>query len=165
MITQAIHTLDLALWLLGPMAELQAMMCHTPLHRLEAEDWAGALFRMTNGAVGCLSATTAAFPGAAESITLQGTRAAAHLSGGVLTMRPIEGPEQCFGTTAATGGGADPMAFSHAWHQAVIEDFAAAPTSGTEPLASGRSALQVHAVIDAMERAGKSGKAEKATQP
>lgn len=164
MITQAIHTLDLALWLLGPVADVQAMMRKTPLHQLESEDWAGALFSMASGAAGCLMATTAAFPGAAESITLQGTKAAAHLANGVLTVTPMEGPEQTFGATADTGGGADPMAFTHAWHQAVIEDFATAIASGADPLASGRSALRVHAVIDAMERANKSGKTERVSQ-
>jgi predicted dehydrogenase len=165
MITQAIHTLDLALWLLGPMAEVQAMMCRTPLHDLEAEDWAGAVFRMESGAVGTMTATTAAFPGGAESITLQGTKAAAHLASGTLTVTPLEGPAKTYGAQAATGGGADPMGFTHAWHQAIIEDFARSLATGKEPLASGRSALQVHAVIDAMTRASMSGKRESVAVP
>ena len=165
MITQAIHTLDLALWLLGPMAEVQAMMCRTPLHDLEAEDWAGAVFRMESGAVGTMTATTAAFPGSAESITLQGTKAAAHLASGFLTVTPMEGLARTYGAEAATGGGADPMGFTHAWHQAVIEDFAQALVTGNEPLTSGRSALRAHAVIDAMTRASTSLKREKVAQP
>lgn len=59
------------MWMLGPISDIQAVMRKTPLHDLEAEDWAGAVFEMGNGAVGTLMATTAEFPGAAESITIQ----------------------------------------------------------------------------------------------
>ncbi|WP_171128553.1 MULTISPECIES: Gfo/Idh/MocA family protein [unclassified Ruegeria] len=164
MISQAIHTLDLAMWLLGPITNLQAMMRTTPLHDLEAEDWAGTLFEMENGAVGTLMATTADFPGAAETITIQGTRAKAHLGSGVLTVTSLDGTETKTGETASTGGGADPMAFTHAWHQSVIEDFAAAIRSGTPPMATGRSALRTHAVIDAMQSANQSGQITRVTQ-
>ncbi|MGD1885252.1 MAG: Gfo/Idh/MocA family protein [Paracoccaceae bacterium] len=155
MINQAIHTLDLLLWLLGPMSEVQALMTTTDLHEMEAEDWAAALFRMECGAVGSLMATTSAFPGGSESVTMHGTRAVAHLADGVLTLTDLGGRVETFGAEAATGGGADPMAFTHAWHQTVIEDFAAALRSGSDPLATGRSALMAHAVIAAMEEASR----------
>jgi len=160
MLTQAIHTLDLALWLAGPVAQVQALMRTTPVHQLEAEDWAGALLQFESGAVGSLMATTAAFPGQAESIFIQGTKAAATLAEGVLTSRSLDGREDRAGETSATGGGADPMAFTHAWHQTVIEDFAQAVSSGHSPLAPGTEALMSHAVIDAMERASRSGQVE-----
>lgn len=159
MINQAIHTLDLALWLLGPIRTVQAMMRTTPLHQLEAEDWTGAVFEMENGAVGTLMATTAAFPGDAESISIQGSKAAAHLASGVLTLTHLDGRVETFGATASTGGGADPMAFTHEWHQSVIEDFAQALTTNRPPIATGASALMAHCVIDAMERANRSGSA------
>ena len=161
MISQAIHTLDLALWLLGPVSSVQAMMCTTPLHNLEAEDWASALYEMENGACGTLMATTAAYPGDAESITLQGTKAAAHLASGVLTLTTLDGKTETYGASAGTGGGADPMAFTHAWHQSVIEDFANTLRTGAEPIATGRSALMSHAVIDAIQIASKTGAATK----
>ena len=157
MISQAIHTLDLAMWLAGPITSVQALMRRTALHQLEAEDWAGAVFETQSGAIGTLTATTAAFPGAAETITLQGTRAAAHLGSGVLTLTHLDGRVETVGTTASTGGGADPMAFTHAWHQSVIEDFANALRAGRPPMITGREALRTHAVIDAMERASKTG--------
>ncbi len=157
MITQAIHTLDLALWLCGPVAEVQALMHRTPLHTLEAEDWASALLRFRSGAVGNLTATTAAHPGGAESLTIHGTKAAAHLEGGVLRLTYRDGRCEEIGEMAATGGGADPMAFTHDWHQTVIEDFAKAIQTGRPPLAPASEALRVHAVLDAMQRASDSG--------
>ncbi len=165
MITQAIHTLDLALWLLGPVAEVQAMMGRTALHRLEAEDWAGATLRFRSGAFGTLYATTAAYPGGAESLTLHGTRGSAHLAEGVLDLRLMDGRTERIGASAATGGGADPMAFTHAWHQSVLEDFALALCNGHPPAATGREALAVHAVIDAMERSHATGQRIEVTQP
>ncbi|MEM7320923.1 MAG: Gfo/Idh/MocA family oxidoreductase [Pseudomonadota bacterium] len=157
MISQAIHTLDLAMWLLGPVTSVQALMRKTPLHQLEAEDWAGGLLEMENGAVGTLMATTAAFPGDPESITIQGTKAKAHLGSGVLTLSYLDDRTETVGASAATGGGADPMAFTHEWHQSVIEDFAASITRNIPPMATARSALRTHAVIDAMQTASRTG--------
>jgi predicted dehydrogenase len=48
------------------------------------------------------------------------------------------------------GGGADPMAFSPHAHRRLLEEFLAAVREGREPGNSGRSALAVHALIDAM---------------
>lgn len=157
MISQAIHTLDLALWLAGPVTEVQAMMGQTPLHKLEAEDWASAALRFASGAYGSLMATTSAYPGAAESLTLHGTCGSAHLESGVLTLTLRDGSTQTQGASATTGGGADPMGFTHEWHQSVIEDFAQALRDNRPPVATGRQALMSHAVIDAMERSHKTG--------
>ncbi|MEQ6202854.1 Gfo/Idh/MocA family oxidoreductase [Sulfitobacter sp. HNIBRBA2951] len=161
MISQAIHTLDLAMWLLGPITSVQAMMRKTPLHSMEAEDWAGALFEMQNGAIGTMMATTAAYPGGAETITVQGTRASAHLGSGVLTLSRLDGTTEVFGATTSTGGGADPMAFTHAWHQSVIEDFARAIANSTPSPIPAAEALRTHAVIDAMQTASRTAHREK----
>ncbi|MGX9357423.1 Gfo/Idh/MocA family protein [Roseobacteraceae bacterium S113] len=160
MITQAIHTLDLALWLCGPVAQVQAQMRTTPLHQLEAEDLAAGLFTFANGATGLLSATTAAYPGGAETLDIITTTARITLAGDHLIIDHIGGPrEEHMPSEEGTGGGADPMAFTHGWHQSVIEDFVAALGTGPVPI-SGRAALGVHAVIDAMERAAKSSQTE-----
>jgi len=161
MINQAIHTLDLALWLAGPVARVQAQMQTSPLHRMEAEDIATALFGFASGASGVLSATTCAYPGATESIALTTTRAQVHLSGDTLRIDWHDrAPDKLSpGGEAGTGGGADPMAFTHAWHQAVIEDFATAVRDNRPPLAPPAEALHVHAVIQAMEQAARSGAA------
>ena len=132
-------------------------MQRTSLHALEAEDWAGALFELRSGAFGSLLATTVAYPGGAEAITIQGSKGSAHLEAGVLTLRDLDGSVETFGAQGATGGGADPMAFTHEWHQSVIEDFAYALRANRSPLATARSALHAHAVIDAMHSASKSG--------
>jgi predicted dehydrogenase len=55
------------------------------------------------------------------------------------------------------GGGADPMAFSHEPHRRLIEDFVDAVRERREPMVSGRSALAVHALIDAMLDSSRTG--------
>lgn len=159
LITQAIHTLDLALWLLGPFKRVQALLSKTILHRMECEDWAGAIFETRDGCVGSLTATTTAFPGGSETITLNGTEASAHLEAGVLTLHHRSGEIETVGVEASTGGGSDPMAFTHTWHQSVLDGFVAELTGDAPDIscASGRDALMSHAVIDAMERSSQSG--------
>ena len=165
MISQAIHTLDLALWLAGPVAELQALMHKTPMHQLEAEDWAGALLTFQSGAVGTLTASTAAFPGTAESITMHCTKGTAHLASGTLTLTMHNGRHEKVGAPAPTGGGADPMAFTHDWHAAVISNFADSLTHDRPPMTTGREALRAHAVIDAMQTAQTTGHRTKVSTP
>ena len=159
MINQAIHTLDLALWLVGPVKQIQAMMRTSPLHQMEAEDIAAALMQFASGATGVLSASTATYPGETESIAITTTQAQITLAGDHLTIHRHDGQVETMAPddSGGTGGGADPMAFTHAWHQSVIEDFARSALAGSAPLAPGRDVLHVHAVINAMEQAGRTG--------
>jgi len=70
MITQAIHTIDLALSLTGPVTRVQAMTATTPLHQMESEDFAVAGLHFSCGAVGSLVVSTASYPQSPETITL-----------------------------------------------------------------------------------------------
>ncbi|WP_419909585.1 Gfo/Idh/MocA family protein [Hoeflea sp.] len=150
LISQAIHTLDLMLSIAGPVAEVQAVAVTTPFHRMEAEDFVAGGMRFESGAAGALMATTAAYPGEAESITIDCEAASAHLQSGTLTVNWRDGRVETVGEAAGTGGGADPMAFPHDWHRDLIRDFAAAIKSGREPAVTGREALRVHHLIDAL---------------
>jgi UDP-N-acetyl-2-amino-2-deoxyglucuronate dehydrogenase len=158
LITQAIHTLDLMLSLSGPVAEVAAITGTTALHRMECEDFAGAGLRFANGALGALMATTAEYPGFPERIELIGTRATATLAAGVATIHHQDGREEGAGEEQSTGGGADPMAFPHDAHRALLADFLDALDEGREPRASGREALKVHRFIDAILAASQEGR-------
>lgn len=160
LISQAIHTIDLALSLAGPVRTVRAMTATTRFHAMEAEDFAVAGLTFANGAVGSMVASTASFPGGAESITLHFDRASLTLASGQLVTRWRDGRESVEGAAGGTGGGADPMAFTHEWHQGIIEDFAAALTEGRAPLVTGEAALAAHDLIDATIRSAKSGRVE-----
>jgi predicted dehydrogenase len=157
LISQAIHTIDLALALAGEVTEVTAMTATTPLHRMEAEDVAVAGLRFAGGAVGTLTASTASFPGASESIRLHFERASLALADGVLEVAWRDGRRERHGETATTGGGADPMAFTHGWHQAVLEDFVAALRADRAPAIPGAEALAAHRLIDAVMRSAAAG--------
>ncbi|MEO3997031.1 Gfo/Idh/MocA family oxidoreductase [Mesorhizobium sp. CAU 1732] len=150
LINQAIHTLDLLLTYTGPVAEVTAMTATTRLHRMEAEDFATAGVTFGAGAVGAIVATTASYPGSPESIELHFERASTLLRAGTLTVSWRDGRIETFGEVSATGGGADPMAFTHDWHAAAQRDFIEALRDGRPPAVTGEEALKVHALIDAM---------------
>jgi predicted dehydrogenase len=159
LISQAIHTLDLMLSLTGPVASVQAICATTPLHRMEAEDVTAAAMQFANGAVGMLFASTASYPGEAESLQFDFDHAAATLQAGVLTVHWRDGRVETFGGEATgTGGGADPMAFPFDWHQSLIADFAEAIRTDRDPRVTGAMALDVHRLITALEQSSESGR-------
>ncbi len=150
LISQAIHTLDLMLSLTGRVTEVQALAHTTALHDMEAEDYVTAGLRFANGAVGTLTASTANFPGQAESITLHFTKCVASLHSGQLHLQWRDGRTESFGTSTTTGAGADPMAFTHDWHRDIIANFQESVQQNHAPLIPGRQALEVHALIEAI---------------
>jgi len=72
LINQAIHTVDLLLWLFGDVVSVQAKK-KTALHKIEAEDTLFALLEFANGAMGVLQATTSAYPGYPRRLELTGS--------------------------------------------------------------------------------------------
>jgi predicted dehydrogenase len=150
LITQAIHTLDLFLSLIDGVAEVMAYGGTTPLHRMETEDTVAAALRLRGGAFGALSATTANYPGFGESIELIGAKGTARLTGAELNVHFQDGRTESAGELASTGGGADPMAFSHEAHRAVLAEFLDAIEQDRDPVNSGRAGLKVHYLIAAL---------------
>ena len=126
---------------------------------METEDFAGAGLRFANGALGALLATTAAYPGFPERIELIGTSATAVLFAGSLALHHHDGRVERVGEEQATGAGADPMAFPHDAHRALLADFLDALDQDRDPQASGREALRVHRFIDAVLRSSQEGRA------
>jgi len=151
LINQAIHTLDLALLLTGPVSEVSSVSGTTGFHEMEAEDFVVSALRFECGAIGSLFASTACYPGRSESIRLYFEKVTVSLEPNLLSMQWHDGREEKIGAVAQSGGGADPMAFTSAWHQTVLEDFIQSLQVGKAPPITARSALGVHALIDALE--------------
>jgi len=157
LISQAIHTIDLALSLSGPVSSVLAMISTSTFHSMESEDFAVVGIEFTNGAVGSLVASTASFPGKPESITLHFEQASLHLEAGQLHVSLRDGSVETFGEQASTGGGADPMAFTHEWHQDILENFVDALSGKSTSFISGEQAMAAHEFIEATVRSAKSG--------
>lgn len=156
LLTQAIHSLDLVLDLAGPIGGVAAFCRTSPLRQIDTEDVACASVAYVSGAIGVIDATTTAYPGYPERLEFAGTLGSAVIEGENLVVHrhgrdvlKIEG--------APVGDGVDPMAFSHAAHRRLIEDYVDSLAAGREPRASGRSALAVHALIDAMLESSRVG--------
>ena len=150
LITQAIHTLDLLLSLTGLPERVTGLAATSPVHRMEGEDTAAALLHYAGGAIGMVQATTAAYPGFAERVELNGTLGSATLEAGELRALFADGTARTLGTSEASGGGANPMAFDHAAHRAVLQDFIRAVQQSIAPAVIGRSALAVQQVIESI---------------
>ena len=157
LITQAIHTLDLLLSYTGLPRRVAGLASTSPLHTMEGEDCACALLHYANGAMATLQATTAAYPGFPERLELNGTLGSASLEAGVLQAAFMNGQTLSVGGQQGSGGGADPMAFDHAAHRAVLKDFLETIRQGREPAVSGRSALPAQQVIEAIMTSSRSG--------
>ena len=157
LISQAIHTLDLAMSLAGDVHQVSAMTATTGFHKMESEDFVCAGLRFACGAVGQLFASTASFPGRGETITLHHRHGSAHLEAGMVRIDRQDGTSEVIGQAASSGAGADPMAFTSDWHRFVIEDFAEAVRDDRPPLVTGRDALGVHRLIAALELSANSG--------
>jgi len=165
LISQAIHTIDLALSLTGPVSEVVAVGGTTPIHRMESEDYVAAGLRFAGGAMGSLMATTSLYPGAPERIELLCSNATAALSPGGLTVAYHDGRVEETGEIQSSGGGADPMDFPHDAHRALHADFVDAIAAGRPPRVTGRDALTVHHFIDAVMTAARDGTRVRIPQP
>lgn len=161
LLTQAIHTLDLMIFVAGVPVEVSAYAITSPVHRMETEDLVMGAMRFGNGAIGSISATTSAYPGTADSIEVIGTKGTARIEGSQLIARFHDGGEIIVADEAkGSGASADPMAFSHENHRAALSDFLDALETGSDPLVTGREALKVHRLIDALLRSAESGRRE-----
>jgi predicted dehydrogenase len=155
LLTQAVHTLDLLLQLVGPAESVMAMVDNSKVREIDTEDRVNAAVRWKNGATGSIDATTLAFPGYPERIEISGAKGSAVLVLEKLDVRLKNGESITYQGSDAGGSGSDPMAFSHAHHRACLNEFMNAIDESREPSNSGRSALEVQKLIDAMIQSGK----------
>ncbi len=159
LLTQGIHTLDLMLSLTGPVAEVAAFAATGVLHRMETEDLVAGSLRFANGALGTLDATTGAYPGFPERLDFIFERATASLAGTALEVWHHDGRHELLAADGSGGGtGADPMAFPHDYHRALLADFLDALDQGRPPTVGGPEGLAVQRLIEAILAAAASGR-------
>lgn len=155
LMNQAIHGVDLLLWLLGDARNLRARAAALR-HPLEVEDTLVVQFDLANGGFGTLQATTAAFPGSPQRLELHGTAGAVALVGDRIERWEVAAEPPDEGGGADLGGAASPAVADARWHRLVIEDFAEAVASGRAPLVPGREGARSLAFVLAAYRAAAS---------
>lgn len=147
LINQAIHTIDLLIWIMGQPERLWAQM-DTFTHKIEVEDLAAAVLRFKSGAIGVIQGSTAIYPGLPTRLEIHGTKGTIIVEGGTLKRRSIIGEKETISKGSKKGlkSWAKPELVPATNHASLIRDFANAILEGREPLVNGvegRRSLEV----------------------
>jgi predicted dehydrogenase len=157
LVNQGIHTVDLLLWLLGPVARVQAVTARQ-WHEIEGEDTAIALLQFDCGAVGSLEATTVAWPGYPRRVEITGTEGTVVVEGDDVVAADLRRPApELVSGAAASASAATAVVSDAAPHRRMVEDFARAIAEDGEPACSGREGLRSLAVVEAVYAAAACG--------
>jgi predicted dehydrogenase len=150
LINQAIHTVDLLLYLFGDVTRVQARTA-TLLHKIEAEDTAVATLEFASGAVGTLLATTAAYPGYPRRIEITGSEGTVILEHDRIITADFRNPPD---DLAAISTGDSNQSASSATvtdvsgHKAILENFLHAIANNTQPICDGREGRRSLALVE-----------------
>lgn len=165
LINQAVHTVDLMLWMFGDVASVQAAS-KTSLHAIEAEDTLVALLEFANGALGVLQATTSAFPGYPRQLELTGSEGTLIIAQDRLLAADLRNPPadlQGGGKADQNPSASSPVVSDSRGHQAVLEDFLQAIQTNTAPRCDGREGRRSLALVEAIYAACRSGERVRCT--
>lgn len=165
LMNQAIHSVDLLLWLMGPVAEVSAHTAMLAHERIEVEDVAVASLRFASGALGVIEATTAGFPGSLKKIEITGSTGTAILEEEDIIKWEFAAAseeddrirQEMLGKTKTGGGAADPAAIGHQAHAALFRDVLQAIQGGQQLSIDGREGRRSVELILAIYESAKSG--------
>ncbi len=166
LMNQAIHSVDLLTWLMGPVAELSAQTATLAHERIEVEDVATASLRFKNGALGVIEATTAAYPGSLKKIEVHGSHGSAVIEEedikvwqfAKMTSADNKIATQFAKKTQTGGGAADPSAIGHAAHAQQFKDFVKAVKNKNTPAIDGHEGRRSVEIILAIYKAAETGR-------
>ncbi len=166
LMNQAIHSVDLLTWIMGPVVSVSARTATLAHQRIAVEDVAVANVEFANGALGVIEATTAAYPGFLKRIELHGSEGSAILeeedikTWDFLKTKPADAKirERMFGRTKTGGGAADPTAIGHHGHTAQFKDVLDAIKKNRSPLIDGAEGRRSVEIILAIYKSAETGK-------
>lgn len=164
LMNQGIHLVDLLLWLIGDATEVCATFA-TLTHAIEVEDCLTATVRFASGALGSITATTAAAPGFPHRVEVYGDRGGVQIEGEQVVRWEGESQEPRnqrtreprTGEPIAAGAGASPTGIGAVGHTRLLEDFVAAIREGREPLVPGREGRRSLALVLGVYESARTG--------
>ena len=167
LMNQAIHSVDLLAWLMGPVAEVRAQTALLSHKRIDVEDTAVATLRFANGALGVIEASTAVYPGYLKRIEIHGSMGSAVLEEEDLVKwdfaKKSKSDEAILKkmTQRKSGGGgaADPAAIGHHAHAMQFQDVVNAIRKGVKPLIDGPEGRRAVEIILAIYKSAETGRA------
>jgi len=166
LMNQAIHNVDLLLWMMGDATHVSGFTAMLAHERIEVEDTAVACLRFANGALGVIQATTSVHPGLPKTIGVHGDRGTAVIEQEDILRWDFSTPspddeaiKQRFAQkVGASGGAADPKAISHQGHARQLADFVAAIQGNRPPKVDGREGRKAVALICAIYESMRTGR-------
>jgi UDP-N-acetyl-2-amino-2-deoxyglucuronate dehydrogenase len=158
LMNQAIHNVDLLLWLMGPVRRVFGATATLAHQRIEVEDTAVACLQFANGALGVIQAATSVYPGLPKTIAIHGDAGTVVIEQDDILKWEFEHtrPEDAeirsrfAAKVNASGGASDPAAISHIGHVRQLTDFVRAIRSQSTPLVDGREGRRAVEIIRAI---------------
>jgi predicted dehydrogenase len=166
LMNQAVHNVDLLLWLMGPATHVSGFTSTLAHERIEVEDTAVAILRFASGALGVIQATTSIHPGYPKTIAIHGDRGSAVVEQDDIvkwdfnpaTTADDQIRERFAQKSGTSGGASDPRAITHRGHMLQLSDFVSAIRDDRLPLVDGREGRKSVAAICAIYEAARTGK-------
>ena len=158
LINQAIHQIDLLLWLCGPVRHVSAEWQLGAAHRIESEDLVSAALRYESGAIGVIQAATAIRPGYPERVEIHGDKGSAIITGDKLTAWDVEGDADAPLEGNAASGASNPMAISLLPFERQFLDFGAAIRERRPPVVSGEEGYRALELVEAIYQSCREGR-------
>lgn len=166
LMNQAIHNVDLLLWMMGTPTHVTGFTATLAHERIEVEDTAVAVLRFESGALGVIQATTSVHPGYPKTIAIHGDKGSAVIEQDDVvrwdfspaTADDDRVKERFAAKVGASGGAADPKAISHEGHRRQLADFVAAIRENRPPKVDGREGKRAVDVICAIYESTRTGK-------
>lgn len=164
LMNQAIHSVDLLLWLMGPVEQVMAHTATLAHERIEVEDVATATLKFRSGALGVIQASTAVYPGMLKRIEIHGDQGSAVIEEEDLKVWKFAQEQatdaailaELTGRTTTGGGAADPAAIGHHGHALQYADIVRAIDTGTSPLIDGPAGSKSVELIAAIYQSARS---------
>ena len=165
LMNQAIHSVDLLAWLMGPVAEVRARTALLAHQRIAVEDVAMATVEFASGALGVIEASTAIYPGYLKRIEIHGTEGSAVMEEEDIVKWDFakkkprdEAIHRKMAERKSGGGGAaDPAAIGHHGHTRQFQNVLQAIRKGTAPLVDGPEGRRSVEIILAVYKAAETG--------
>jgi predicted dehydrogenase len=169
LMNQAVHSVDLLTWLMGPVVEVTAHTATLAHERIAVEDTAVATLRFANGALGVIEASTAAYPGYLKRIEIHGSQGTAIMEEEDIKawdfakkQRADEAIHKRMAEHRSTGGGAsDPSAIGHHGHALQFADLLDAVKKRRTPAVDGTEGRRSVEIILAIYKSAEIGKTVK----
>jgi UDP-N-acetyl-2-amino-2-deoxyglucuronate dehydrogenase len=167
LMNQAIHNVDLLLWMMGPATQVCGFKATLAHERIEVEDTAVACLRFASGALGVIQATTSVWPGLPKTIAVHGDKGSVVVEQeDVLRWEfmPATAEDEAIRRrfaqkVGASGGSSNPAAITHAYHARQLADFVRAIEERRPPAVDGREGRKAVALIEAIYQSAATGQA------